>query len=304
LAHIRYEIAKVVYDYTLEYTLVADEPFVRMRATGSCPHGYSTMTQFTLSAPIGAIAQGTTYHWDDTPQVRYWHGPSMQATHDFLIPRDKEGAPLCAIFHGSMPAWGQDDGGDSLLVGGLARNPGGNYFAGWSPCPPGGIDPDTHTLDYAFRVPGTTSTQAGSVDPRTGEPLKEALSYNTPLMAAVIPADAAKLLPESISLASVHDLAGTCAPIITAVKPAEQDPSSFIFRVYQPSNAGVNAVLSLKGLQGISDASVQRAEMVTALEQPAVPTFVGTTELPSLPVVEDGKVLFVAERALTTLKIS
>ena len=64
------------------------------------------MTQFTLAANIGAIAHGTTYHWDDAPLVRYWTGPSMQATHDFAIPKNAQGTPLGAIYHGAMPAWG------------------------------------------------------------------------------------------------------------------------------------------------------------------------------------------------------
>jgi alpha-mannosidase len=297
LTRVSCTVDQTVYTYTREYMLVAGEPFLRMRTTGACPFKYSLMTQFTLGAPIATIAQGTTYHWDDAPLVRYWQGPSMQATHDFAIPENANGAPLGAIYHGSMPAWGQVEG--AVLVGGLARNPGQNYFS-WVNnvgCPPMGIDPDAHTLEYAFRVPtGITLTTTGVTDPSTGAQLMEALCYHTPLMAFPVPAATSKQLPASFSLASVAAGSGVSQPIITAAKPAESEPNDLILRIYQPSNSSMNAVLSLSGLQSLDGQQTLQVTPVTALEQPiagATPLSGGAAGYP-----------FTAGTALTTLRIT
>jgi alpha-mannosidase len=295
-ARITCTVAGTDYPYTLEYLLAADEPFVRLRTTGACPFGYSAMTMFQLSAPIDAIAQGTPYHWDDAVQVRYWAGPSMQATHDFLIPETTTGAPLCAIYHAAMPAWGQGAQSSPLLVGGLARNPGSNYF-GWCPipAPPGGIDPDVHTLEYAFRVPtGITVDGEGKADPSDGAQLIEALGYTTPLLALVAPVNSTQQLPASISLASVSAASGASTPILTAAKPSEADPGSLILRTYQPSNASMDVTVSLAGLQALG-ASVNGASLVTALEQ--------TISQGQSPTVTGADIAFTADLALATLKV-
>jgi alpha-mannosidase len=285
------------YPYVLEYLLVVGEPFVRMRTTGACPFGYSAMTQFQLSAEVDAIAQGTPYHWDDAPQVRYWQGPSMQATHDFLIPETTTGAPLCAIYHGAMPAWGQGGENSPLLVGGLARNPGNNYFS-WCeiPAPPGGIDPDIHTLDYAFRVPTGISTDGtGKADPSDGAQLREALGYNTPLLALVAPAASTGSMPASVSLASVRATSGASQPILTAAKPSEADPGVLILRIYQPSNASMDVSLSLEGLEALCQSLGDKASVVTALEQ-AIPGGQAAS-------VINGNIAFTAPLAITTLSV-
>jgi alpha-mannosidase len=297
LTRVSCTLNNIVYTYTREYVLVAGEPFLRMRTTGACPFNYSLMTQFTLAAPISTVAQGTTYHWDDAPLVRYWLGPSMQATHDFAIPENANGAPLGAIYHGSMPAWGQVEG--AVMVGGLARNPGYNYF-GWVNnvgTPPMGIDPDVHTLEYAFRVPtGITLTTEGVTDPSTGAQLMEALGYHTPLMAFPVPAATSNQLPASFSLASVAAGSGASQPIITAAKPAESEPNDLILRIYQPSNSSMNAVLSLAGLQSLDGQQTLQVTPVTALEQPiagATPLSGGAAGYP-----------FTAAMALTTLRVT
>jgi alpha-mannosidase len=289
-------VAGADYPYQLEYLLAADEPFVRMRTTGNCPFGYSAMTMFDLSAEVDVIAQGTPYHWDDARQVRYWTGPSMQATHDFLIPENTSGAPLCAIYHGAMPAWGQGDQNSTLLVGGLARNPGENYF-GWCPipAPPGGIDPDVHTLEYAFRVPtGITVDSDGKADPSDGAQLIEALAYTTPLTALIAPPNSTAALPASISLASVSAASGTSTPILTVAKPSEADPASLILRAYQPSNASMDVTVSLAGLQTLGG-TVNDASLVTALEQ--------SISGAQTPTVTGADIAFTAELALATLKV-
>lgn len=295
-ARITCTVSGADYPYTLEYLLVAGEPFVRMRTTGACPFDYSAMTMFQLGATVDAIAQGTPYHWDDAAQVRYWAGPSMQATHDFLIPENTAGAPLGAVYHGAMPAWGQGGENSALLVGGLARNPGSNYF-GWCPipAPPGGIDPDVHTLDYAFRVPtGITVDGNGKADPSDGAQLVEALGYNTPMLALVVPATSVGQLPASISLASASAASGTSTPILTAAKPSEADPASLILRTYQPSNASMDVTVSLAGLRTLGG-RVTGASLVTALEQPI--------SQGQAPTVTGGDIAFTAELALATVKV-
>ena len=295
-AELTCRVADADYPYVVEYLLVADEPFVRMRTTGACPLNYSAMTMFQLGAEVDAIVQGTPYHWDDAVQVRYWDGPSMQATHDFLIPETTTGAPLAAIYHGAMPAWGQGAQNSALLVGGLARNPGQNYF-GWCqlPLPPGGIDPDVHTMEYAFRVPtGINVDSNGKADPGNGAQLIEALGYTTPLTALVAPGNSTNQLPAAVSLASVSAASGSAAPILTAVKPSEANPGNLILRVYQPSNAAMDVTVSLAGLRALGG-TIQNASLVTALEQPITNA--------QTPTVSGADVSFTAGLALATLNV-
>ncbi len=295
-AELTCNVAGTDYPYVLEYQLVAGEPFVRMRTTGACPFNYSLMTMFELGAEVDAIAQGTPYHWDDAVQVRYWDGPSMQATHDFLIPETTTGAPQAAIYHGAMPAWGQGAQNSALLVGGLARNPGQNYF-GWCqlPMPPGGIDPDVHTMEYAFRVPtGINVDGNGKADPGNGAQLLEALGYTTPLLALVAPSNSTNQLPAAISLASVSAASGSSTPILTAAKASEANPGNLILRAYQASNASMEVTVSLAGLQTLGG-TVQNASLVTALEQPISQ---GQT-----PTVNGADVSFTADLALATLNV-
>ena len=295
-AEVTYRVADNDYPYVVEYLLVADEPFVRIRTTGACPFNYSAMTMFQLGAEVDAIAQGTPYHWDDAVQVRYWDGPSMQATHDFLIPETTSGAPLGAIYHGAMPAWGQGAQNSALLVGGLARNPGQNYF-GWCPLPPppGGIDPDVHTMEYAFRVPtGINVDGNGKADPGNGAQLIEALGYTTPLLALVAPSGSTNQLPAAVSLASVSAVSGTSTPILTAAKGSEATPSNLILRTYQASNASMDVTVSLAGLRTLGG-TIQNASLVTALEQPISDA--------QSPTVSGSDVGFTSSLALATLQV-
>src|SRR6185369_174310 len=92
-----------------EYQLIAAEPFLRMRATGSAPAGTSVMVQFPLSGPVDTIAYGTPYHWDRKAPARAGT-PTFEAVHDFLIPIFAN-TPRCAMLHAGVPAWAvQPDG--------------------------------------------------------------------------------------------------------------------------------------------------------------------------------------------------
>ncbi len=272
-----------------------------MRTTGAAPFapnqaGYSVAVEFPLAQPISpALIHGTTYHWDSTPQVRYWaKGPAFQATHDFVIAQSESGEMLGAILHGSVPAWGLGEavnGNQSTLIGCLLRNLSGENFSYFDPVlPPNGIDPDSHTLEYAFRVP------TGIQPPDTGAQLLESLAYHTPMIAIALPVTTSQKLPESFVLAVVTTSTGT-QPIITAAKMGSVSPDDLILRIYQPYNNEVPITLTLPALQ--SGASVT-AQVVTALEIPLDEQQQQEFNLQ----VNGNQITFNAQLALTTLAIS
>ena len=153
------------------YTLVAGEPFLRMHATGAAPSKSTVMVQFPLVGPLDALVHGTPYHWDRKALERAPWGVSFEATHDFLVP-ELAGVPRAAIYHAGIPAWAAQS--DGLLVGALWRNTRVeqcDFFGGI------GTDPDVHGVDYALRIP------TGLAPPESGQPLREALSFATPLLA-------------------------------------------------------------------------------------------------------------------------
>lgn len=287
--------------YTREYVLHWNEPFIRIRTIGAAPFfpgdnaaGYSVVTQFPLSAPIGGITQGTTYHWSDLPQLRYWpEGPAFQPTHDFVIARDANSNVLGAIYHGWVNAWGQTSGDDlspNTLLGCLLRNTTGtnfDWFAEGTP-PPTGTDPGVHVLDYAFRVPTGLGT------PASGLPLAESLQFQNPMRAIVPMPITSNKLPETFSLASVANSNGAQA-FITVAKIGSAQPDAFIFRIYQPSNATPTLTMSLSGLAELLGVSSLNATPVTALEAP-IQGAVGTLAQPSFD--------FRAAAALTTFAVT
>jgi alpha-mannosidase len=243
--------------FTRDYTLVAGEPFLRMSTTGAAPlgmpgqFGYSVMTRFSLASDVATITHGTTGHWTTVqPLDGLWNAPVFRATHDFLIPQDSAGRTLCAIYHQAVPAWAID--GHRDLIGCLLRNTprSGEGAAGTDPAP--------HTQHYALRVPSNLG------DPSTAEPLREALAYNTPLLAVEVPAGDSRytftgMSPACWSVASVQDDA---TAILTVAKPGSFDSSKLVVRLYQPSNTG--RVLQVK-LGGGTPSSVS---VVTAAEAP------------------------------------
>ena len=294
------------YVYTREYILHAGEPFLRMKTTGAAPFGgsvgYSVMVEFPLQQDIQKLAHGTTYHWDDQPQVRYWDCPAFQATHDYVIAIGAGGA-LGAIYHGGVPAWGQTTVSDiagrtCTLMGCLLRNTTGSYFD-WVPLPQpsSGIDPEEHTLEYAFRVP------TGMGDPASGMPLRESLAFQTPLMAAALPAQTTRTLPDSFSLAEVSS-DGANQPLLTVAKFGSAAPTSLILRVYQATNSSLPVDISLAGWASLHTAgpgpeppAPLQVRHVTALEAES-------EALAQVNATANGGYNFVATRALTTLQVT
>ena len=296
-------ISKRLFTYTREYVLHWNEPFIRLRTVGAAPYapgsnatGYCVAVQFPLASAIDGIAHGTTAHWSDLTQVRYWSwGPAFQATHDFVIASDAGGQALGAVYHGWVNAWGQtssDDASAATLLGCILRNTTGtnfDYFS--SPAPADGTDPGVHVLDYAFRVPSSLGSPAG------GAPLAESLRFQAPMTAVVPPVTTSALLPETFSLASATSSDGTQV-FITAAKLGSAKPDAVIVRMYQPSNNTTTpptVTLSLAGLAQFTGASSFTVTPVTALEASIAGAESGTAAT---------SYAFAATAALTTLAVT
>lgn len=272
----------VIGDQTYEktYTLVADEPFLRMTATGAAPAQTSVMVQFPLAGRVDEILHGTPYHWDRKTPQRAAYGLTFEATHDFIIPRFG-GTPRAAIFHAGIPAWAVQP--DGLVVGALWRNARKEQCDSYGAL---GTDPDAHTLDYALRVP------TGVEPPETGAQLREALAFHTPLHARVVAT--AGPLPQQLSLASL----GAGPAILTAAKSGTASPRELILRVYQPTNAALPVELTTEAgtrfPAGDSLVIEGRTAVETDLEDGAA-----ALKLRGDP----NHCSFVASRAVTTLAI-
>ena len=296
-------ITSVPFTYTREYVLHWNEPFIRMRTIGAAPFapgvsptGYCVAVQFPLSSAIEWIAHGTTSHWSDLQQVRYWSwGPAFQATHDFVLATDVNSQALGAIYHGWVPAWGQtssDDASAETLLGCILRNTAGtnfDYFS--SPAPAAGTDPAVHVIDYAFRVPSSLGS------PASGGPLAESLQFQAPMVSVVPPVVTSAALPETFSLASATSSDGTQV-FVTAAKLGSANPDAVIVRVYQPSNNTATpptVAVSLAGLAQLTGETSLTVTPVTALEAPIDGAASGTAAT---------SYAFVATTALTTLAVT
>ncbi|MBO9559675.1 MAG: hypothetical protein J7515_13985 [Caulobacter sp.] len=233
--------------FTREYALCADEPFLRMTTTGAAPTGTSVMASFPLASPVTTINHGVACHWTSVqPLSGFWGPPTFRATHDFLLPQDSNGTTLAAIYHASTPAWAFDEKG--ALIGCLLRNTPASGGHGAS-----GSDPAAHTKRYALRVP------TGLGDPETGQPLREAQAFHTPLLAAQMPSGeqySGMLTANSASLAS---LPADSPAVLTVAKPGSYDPTGLVLRLYQPTNTTQTVVVSLPSAFG-------GATLVTASE--------------------------------------
>ena len=233
--------------FVRDYILCAGEPFLRMTTTGAAPASTSVMAAFPLASSVTAITHGTLYHWTDVqPLSGFWGPPLFRPTQDFLLPQDAQGSTLAAVYHAGMPAWAFDAHG--ALIGCLSRNTPGDYWHGAS-----GSDPAPHTQRYALRVP------TGLGAPETGQPLREALGFHTPLIAAALPQGnqyGGMLTAAEASLAALP--AGSPA-VLTVAKPGSYDPTSLVLRLYQPTNTSQTLAVTLPS-------TPSAAELVTATE--------------------------------------
>jgi alpha-mannosidase len=251
-----------------------------MISTGSAASGTSVMVRFPLAGPVDNLVHGTAYHWDQKLPERA--GPiTFEATHDFLIPQFG-GKPLAAIFHAGVAAWAATR--DGVIIGALWRN------ANQEQCEYYGAEgTDTHevALSYAIRVP------TGVADPRTGQQLREALAYETPLRAAV--GQPAGNLPRFFSLAS----ASPSSAILKAAKAGTEDDSALVLRVYQPTNQSLR--VAVRGAARRRFPSHRRFVLqgMTALEAPLSRDRATSLDLTG----QARRFSFLAHRALTTIAI-
>jgi alpha-mannosidase len=297
-------------DYTIEYMLVAGEPFVRMAVTGAVPlppdpeqggTPYAVMVRFPFAgsggavAPVDGVLRGTPYHWQDQLPVAYWKGPTFQAAHHFVVP-SSAGTPLAAVYHADVPAWAIDDSG--ALIGCILRNTPASYP--WPPAQEGrganGIDFGIHTRCYALRIP-----QGLELPPWSLSIFVESWSFATPLQGASINVPTAGVSPDypvTVSFPTSFSLASITSgnALLTVAKAGQFNPAAMILRLYQPSNAAQTVTLSLAGyMQGMPDSSLQ-AVPVTALEQPIQ----GAQPLSAT----SDQVTFTMQRALATLAVT
>jgi alpha-mannosidase len=304
------------HDYEITYTLIAGEPWLRIAITGRAPDDQSsvvTVSQFGSGSTLpDGLTRGTAYHWDATEPVRYWWGPTFQATHDYLLPTIS-GQAIAAVYHGGTPAWCRDQGdssgnGAGPILGVLFRSANGQQRGA------AGTDPDVHTQHFAFGGPG-----AAGLDPTTCAPLQNGLTFSTPLHARRLPDAIAsgattRTLPDTLSLASVSGAGliraarvqtgsgGTptnTSPVITS-----GPPTSLVLRLYTPTNAPQTPLtVTLPSLPtGPTSGAPFEASLVTALEQP-IPTDGLAQPASSITGTTNVQVSINAATALTTLQI-
>ena len=290
-----YEINNQQVNFTLTYSLIVDEEYLRMSTTGTAPRGYSVMMAFTFAEQTAQLTHGTAYHYETGSPRQYWTTPghdcsstqelmTFEATHGFVIPLDENGNRQGAIYHESTPAWAIAEG---AILGCILRNvPNPNYNAAW------GSDNATHSANYALRIPGTL--QGPEVGGELGGPLRESLQFNNPPTAVPLPAEQnSPSLPNSMSIISTSEPKA----VVTALKMGTFNESNLIVRTYQPTNQPLDVELTL-------DSSIatmfQSGGVVTAEETSALEIF--DLNAPNLPT-HGNTISVAATYALTTISV-
>ncbi|MCG8328538.1 MAG: hypothetical protein MI974_12675 [Chitinophagales bacterium] len=232
--------------FVCTYGLRQGEPYLRISTKGQLPENYTAMVRFPLSNQPDQMEFGTPYHWDTFVPISYGDNPqfntAFMATHDFVVPQSN-GKPLAAIYQGGMPAWTYQG---SDLYGVILRNTLGNNCTNQGAT---GTDAGTHTQHYALRIP--TGLQSAA----TLQPLKEARTYHTPMVAVEVANTSGGSFPASYSLASVEKNA-----IITTAKAKYYDENPLVLRVYQASNSEQTTTLNLAQ-------TTDNCGIITALEK-------------------------------------
>jgi alpha-mannosidase len=252
-----------------------------MHGSGAAPPTSSVMVHFPLVGPFDALVHGTPYHWDRKTLERAPWGVSFEATHDFVVP-ELAGAPRAAIYHAGVPAWAVQR--DGLIIGALWRNARAeqcDFYGGI------GTDPDAHGVDYALRVP------TGIAAPESGQALREALSFATPLLVRLAGRDGS--LPPRQSLAS----AAPPTAMLTAATSATASPQALVLRVYQPTNAPLPVEITTAARSRVPPGTLLAVRPVTALEDPLAPAPAGALGLRG----GTDRFRFLAGHALTTVSI-
>lgn len=264
--------------YTLQYSLVAGEPLLRMTVIGQAPSGTSMLASFTFDDQIAGITHGTPNHWDYKTPATFGSqsfNSVFEPVHDFIQVYNGTNALMGAIYPQAVPAWAI--AGNSLVAAIMRNTP----ASGCDGRGAQGGDNRQHTIQYALRVP------TGLGAPGTGQPIAEARGYNTPLFGTIAS-------PSSGTASLQLSLASVVAPspaMITAAKRGTFNDQQLFIRVYQPANA--NTVLKIACAVPAGGAGI-----ATALEQ--LPT-----QGPQPVVSADGNIIsFTTKQALTTIQLN
>jgi hypothetical protein len=284
----------------ITYALYANEPVVRMEIMGKAASNVdnSIVAAWAISdkndiAPSGML-YGTGNHWNDgtvsqdgnsyafTP---YWNGPNFRPVHDYLtlqpVGNPAANQPMAAVYNEAMRAWSYYDG---LLLATLFRNPPGTQRGAH------GTDIGTVTQRYAFRVPGAN----GIGRPETCQPLQESIALQQPLLAvaaAPLAGVTANLGTEATLIAPRN--ANCLVRVARPQEPVENEPFSFVLRIYQPTNSAAqsyqfNLPFAYGGMQ---------LQLVTALEGPLA------QQPEQQPVLSGGVITIYDMPTLTTLQV-
>jgi len=239
--------------YNISYTLVAGEPFLRVQVSGAASDYTAVITEFEFNKDIATYEHGTPYHWDYKSPFPYGKQDdfkvTLEATHDFIIPKASDGTVLGAIYQNSTPAWGVSENQRSVY-GVLLRNSPSNCAGKGAE----GHDASPHDVSFAIRVP------TGLTGAATGKALKEARAFHTPLQAVYIANPSFNRLPSTFSLGTVTS---PSTGIITVAKLGQYDGNSVFFRVYQPENVAAQVEIGLPSLFNNFN-----PQLATALEEP------------------------------------
>jgi alpha-mannosidase len=274
--------------YTLRYSLVAGEPFLRMTVIGQAPANTSVFTSFTFTQPIVSLEHGTPYHWDYKEEARFGTSADWDAvfepTHDFVSAWSADGL-LGTIYHLSVPPWAMNG---NQLVGAILRNtPGACDCDGRGA---EGNDNGLHVIEYALRIPHEMGAAS------TGQPLQEARAYNTPLYTAVASPSAGSA-PLVFSLAEV---AAPPAAMITAIKRGTFDDGELFVRVYVPISCSPTTFPPVTPLVPVTvtvACNTAGAVVATALEQ------IPSSTDPMVVEPSNGQFSFKTARAITTVRL-
>lgn len=285
--------------YTLEYTLVANEPVVHMRLQGAAPADISNsvVTHFPIvdaqGNPPTGMSYGTANHWHQMDVKPYWNGPTFRAIHDFAL-LDGQARPLGAIYHQGTPAWAFEN---NVLLGVLLRN----AYASSASRGAGGIDTAEHTQEYAFRLSGLGT-------PDTCQPLQEAYAVQQAPFAKLIgsaPTQTIVNMAESNQLAAlkesnavvrmVRTQPGSGSAPTNATSIEQGDPLSLIFRIYQPSNNTSQTITLNLSFASAGDQPIEDAETLTALEE--------EKGLLNITTISDNSVSIPETPTITTVRI-
>lgn len=288
VASVTMTLEQATVEYTLKYTLVAGESFVRVAVTGRALDGTSVMISLPILGGVGSITRGTGYHWDSQTLIPYSPGYVFYPTHDYVRATKTDGSPTSAVvYHAGIPAWGYaiDNSGvaqeGTPLYGVLFRN---TSLSAWGA---GGWDNGTHTQVFAIRP----SNGAGI--PEDGTMLKESRRFSTPLIGRLVsPFTTGSIKTPNYSLAEID---GESQPVfLTAAKQGSFDSSAAFLRVYNPTNESQK--VTVKVAQGLN---ASQSTGATALEAPLPPE----TEAALGMQASASGISFSATHAVTTLKI-